>query len=217
MKYLIHAHKNRSWYVEGYLIPELKKQGIKPDVYTDNGAEGNLYATMNTFHFCGDAWHLQDDVVICHDFKDRTAQPDTIACGFCRLQDSIPDKSGRVKAKDMWFSFPCIYIPGEIAKECAEWFFTTEPQDENLKRLKALKKGDDSFFKAFIDERYPDIEVINMNPNLVDHVDYLIGGSIANKGWTNNMNLGSMAAYYEDSKEGLKRWLEQADQKQNLT
>lgn len=200
------------WYVNGYLIPELQKQGIEPDVYTDNGAEGNLYATMNTFTYCGDAWHLQDDVVICNDFAEKTQNPDTITCGFCRLQDSIPDKSGRVKVKDMWYSFPCIYIPGEIAKECAKWFYTTEPTDENLIRLKQLRKGDDSFFKAFIDKRYPEMDAVNLNPNLVDHVDYLIGGSIANN--TGFMHLGSMAAYFEDdAKDRLKEWLGQADQK----
>ena len=211
MNYLIHAHKSRLWYVNGYMIPELKRQGIEPDVYTDNGAEGNLNATMHTFTFCGDAWHLQDDVAICSDFAERTKSPDTIICGFCRLQDSIPDRSGRVKAKDMWYSFPCIYIPGEISAECAKWFYTTEPTDEHLIRLKALRKGDDSFFKAFIDERYPDIDVVNLNPNLVDHIDYLIGGSLANN--TGMMHLGNMAAYFEDdAKDRLKEWLKQEGQ-----
>lgn len=173
----------------------------------DNGGEGNLYATMNSFLYCGDAWHLQDDVCICHDFAERTKDPEFITCGFCRLDMSVPDTSGKQKADKMWFSFPCIYIPGNIAKGCAEWFYAEGSKTENkdLKRLIELRKGDDSFFREYIDTHYPDIEVVNMKPNLVAHIDYLIGGSIANK--RIGHNLGAMSAFYEDSTDGLKQWL----------
>jgi hypothetical protein len=137
-----------------------------------------------------------------------------ITCGFCRLDKSIPDTSGKQKADKMWFSFPCIYIPGKIAKECAEWFFREgiKTNDIHLRRLIELKKGDDSFFKEFIDKYYSKTDVINLNPNLVDHIDYLIGGSIANN--IGHMDIGSMSAYFEDdAKDRLKEWLGQADQK----
>ena len=213
MNYLIHGCSKRKWYIDGYLIPSLREQGIEPCTYIDNGAEGNLFATMNSFHYCGDAWHLQDDVVICKDFAKRAKDAELITCGFCRLDKSIPDTSGKQKANKMWFSFPCIYIPGKIAKECAEWFFREgiKTDDIHLRRLIELKKGDDSFFKEFIDKYYSKTDVINLKPNLVDHIDYLIGGSIANN--IGHMDIGSMSAYFEDStaKERLKKWLEKAD------
>lgn len=212
MKYIIHAHSSRMWYVDGYLVPKLKQQGINPVIYEDKGGEGNLYATMSSFIDAGDAWHLQDDVVICHDFAERTKDPETITCGFCRLRDSIPDRSGRRGVNEMWFSFPCIYIPGEIARECALWFYTEEITDIHLKRLKELRKGDDSFFMAFLWERYPNLEIVNVRPNLVDHIDYMIGGSIANQRAL-RMDIGSLAAFYEDDKEDLIRWLEREDLK----
>jgi hypothetical protein len=127
---------------------------------------------------------------------------------------SVPDTSGRQKVNKMWFSFPCIYIPGDIARGCAEWFFKegSRTNDPNLKRLVELRKGDDSFFKAYVEKYYFYKDVINMKPNLVDHIDYLIGGSIANRTWNNRVKLGSMSAYYNDEKDGLKEWLKQEGQ-----
>ena len=40
-----------------------------------------------------------------------------------------------------------------------------------------LNKGDDSFFHEFIQCRHGDAIVENVRPNLVEHVDWLIGGS----------------------------------------
>ena len=35
-------------------------------------------------------------------------------------------------------------------------------------------------FKAFVVDRFPDVEATLLDPNIVDHVDYLIGGSVIN-------------------------------------
>jgi hypothetical protein len=42
-------------------------------------------------------------------------------------------------------------------------------------------KMDDLIFKEYLIKHHPEMEVENITPNLVDHIDYLIGGSIANK------------------------------------
>lgn len=37
-------------------------------------------------------------------------------------------------------------------------------------------------FKMFLEEKYAKKEIIyNLQPNLIDHIDYLIGGSVINK------------------------------------
>ena len=42
------------------------------------------------------------------------------------------------------------------------------------------KKHDDTLFHMFVEDYYPNVNIFNLTPNLVDHVDYLIGGSIIN-------------------------------------
>ena len=46
-----------------------------------------------------------------------------------------------------------------------------------------------------MEDYYPDAVVLNTTINLVDHVDYLIGGSIANK---IRSEKETHAAYFED-------------------
>ena len=42
---------------------------------------------------------------------------------------------------------------------------------------KEKKRGDDSVFKRYIRKYKPNTKFINLNPNIVDHIDYLINGS----------------------------------------
>lgn len=183
--YLIHAMPKRMWYVEEYLIPSMLEQGIDKSqisVYNDDKGEGNLKACMNAFLSVGDTggtWHLQDDVCICKDFKERTEWYNSgLVCGFSsKMYDgSAESKKGAVSRENMWFSFPCIRIPNEWAKECAHWVF--EYIIGNPVYEKYWKKGvnDDWMFRAYLKEFHKNCTALNIMPNLVDHIDHLIGG-----------------------------------------
>lgn len=189
-KYMIHTCKQRKWYVNKYLIPDMLKQGITKDqiiVMTDNDEIGILYATMQSFDWIGRTqdwseviWHLQDDVIISDNFKRMTDNLyGDIICGFCSKYDESK-KYGLVEKQEMWYSFPCIGIKNFFAKDCADWFFEKEMfKPENREKLKAGKYAD-LFFRNYIMQYQKPIRVFNSNPNLVDHVDWLIGGSIVN-------------------------------------
>lgn len=166
------------WYVEGFLLPSLRAQGIEPEICLDEGL-GCLQTTMNCFKECGDAWHIQDDVVICEDFAERTRdKPEVITCGFVYTGFG-PDVGmmGRVNIRDAWYSFPCIYIPGEYAAWSAEWFETYARGHPRWEGFARLKINDDGIFRDYMLENHPDAEADNLNPCLVDHIDTLIGGS----------------------------------------
>ena len=193
MRFLIHACPQRMWYVKEYLIPSMQEQGIK-DISVDCDTEhrGNLESFMQSFLHLeddGGMWHLNDDILICRKFAEMTEKyDDGIVCGFA-CWPTTP--SGIGKAKDLWWSFPCIRIPNEIARECAEWFYS-------IGRIKypdhaSTGMEDDWFFKAFMEECHPDMEILKLEPSLVDHVDYLIGGSIL-QGW----QLPHRAKFFDD-------------------
>ncbi len=205
---MIHACPSRMWYVEGYLIPALTRQGIREGeirVWNDTGGRGCLLSCMDAFEACGayvgDTWHLQDDVIPCRDFAERAqtlreTEPGKVISGFCCtnfLHQSV--KAGIVTARDMWYSFPCIRIPDTLAGACAEWFFTDARKREQFRGWVRENKYDDSFFMAFMRERHADEPQLNLAPNLVDHVDWLIGGTIVNPKRSSKIN---RAAYWED-------------------
>lgn len=189
-QYMIHAYPKRMWYVQEFLIPSMLEQGIKPEdirVYNDDKGEGNLRACMNAFALCegdGGTWHLQDDVCICKDFKEATEWYDNgIVCGFSSLlyDGDIKSKKGAVNRENMWFSFPCIRIPNEWARECSEWvtkYIIGNPVYQDF-----WKNGvnDDWAFRTYLQEFHPDCVALNIMPNLVDHVDYLLGGGSGKK------------------------------------
>ena len=206
-KLIIHACEPRMWYVEGFLLPSLRAQGIEPEICLDEGL-GCLQTTMNCFKECGDAWHIQDDVVICEDFAERIREkPDVITCGFVYVGYG-PDVGmmGRVNIRDAWYSFPCIYIPGEYAAGCAEWFETVGQYDPRFEGFARLKTNDDGMFREYMLACHPDAEAVNLNPCLVDHVDTLIGGSIISKWKTPR----SATYWYDDTpNKKLHEWLKE--------
>lgn len=193
MLYLIHACPDRRWYVEEFLIPSMLDQGISSsyiEVFMDSNNKGNLFACMDAFASCkgceGATWHLQDDVIISRDFytKTKAQRKDSIVCGFCGVEiGPNPENYGSVRSWEMWWSFQCILIPNDIASECADWFYydAMKRGKESFDERIGKGKSDDWFFKRFIRECHPYIETINLKPNIVDHVDYLLGGSIVNK------------------------------------
>jgi hypothetical protein len=185
-KYMIHTYPKRLWYVEEYLIPSMLEQGIaKADitVYNDKDKEGNLRACMNAFKSCPDdlegTWHLQDDVIICRDFRKRTEMYDNgLVCGFSsKLYDGdIKEKRGAVPRVRMWFSFPCIRIPNKWARWCADWVLKYIIGNPVYRQYWEKGVNDDWAFRQYLKEFQKDCVALNIMPNLVDHVDYLLGG-----------------------------------------
>lgn len=185
-KYMIHTYPKRMWYVEQYLIPSMLEQGIdKVDIiiYNDSKGEGNLRSCMNAFASVDDdnngTWHLQDDVCICKDFKERTEFYDHgIVTGFCSLfyDGDILEKRGAVKRENMWFSFPCIRIPNQYARECSYWVLNYVIGNPIYKDKWEKGVNDDWAFRLWLREHHKDEIALNLAPNLVDHIDYLIGG-----------------------------------------
>lgn len=185
MKYLIHAYSKRIWYVEQYLIPSMLKQGILREnisVYNDDKGEGNLRACLNAFATVDDndecTWHLQDDVIICKDFKERTEQySNGLVAGFSSYYDEKKHGGpGEVPQDKMWFSFPCILIPNQYARECSEWVDQEIIGNEVYEKYWKDGKNDDWCFRQYLNLYHKNDTAINLAPNLVDHIDYLLGG-----------------------------------------
>lgn len=187
--YMIHACPQRMWYVEEFLVPSMLEQDIRPDeieIRCDTEGKGNLLSCMESFRDCGErpggTWHLQDDVIISRSFGANTWAGDSIVhCGFgCRNFGPSMQEKGTVPMPFMWYSFQCIFIPNKIAGECAEWFFDQAVRRSAYETKIAENRHDDWFFRQFMQERHPDDLVVNEMPNLVDHIDFLIGGTVIN-------------------------------------
>ena len=196
MRYMIHASPQRMWYVEEFLIPSMKDQGIRPEeieIRLDSEGKGNLISCMESFRDCGErekatrrgsgTWHMQDDVLISRDFAEQTREHDDgVVCGFaCKNFGPSMQERGRMPVGFLWYSFQCIRIPDSLAGECAEWFFTDAQYYPKFQQLVAEGKHDDQFFREFLQERHGDMWIYNLDPNIVDHIDWLIGGTLINR------------------------------------
>lgn len=190
MKILIHAVPERMWYVNGYLVPELKAQGAEViEIWNDEQHTGNLPACMDAFasrNGDGCTWHLQDDVLPRFDFVDRCRELDDTSTGVvygfcCTLFGDRKDAAGTVYSCDAWNSFQCIRIPDAYARDCSKWVrsgnWKAESPSTELPVLYQLNKGDDTFFHEYMQCRHPYDAVENVKPNLVEHVDWIVGGS----------------------------------------
>lgn len=199
-KYLIHACNKRMWYVENFLIPSLHEQGIEEvEVYLDKNGDGCLKSFVESAKERpreGGTWHLQDDVVICRNFKELTEKyDDGLVCAFTCEYDNNPKPGLTTVKNNTWWSFPCIRIPNDIIHNFHEWIDIYVWRDPQYGRYVKSKKYDDFIFKVFIESYYPNEPVLNLAPNLVDHVDYLLGGSVINRQRTMS-NVRSM--YWDD-------------------
>lgn len=184
MKVLIHACPKRMWYVEGFLLPELERQGASEvEVWNDTTGAGNLYSCMASFAARtgdGGTWHVQDDVLLCRDFVKRCWQyDDGVVYGFCNEAfTDDPLQTGRVSVADAWHSFQCVRIPDAYARECAAWLDGPGKTSGLYPVWMSSGKMDDDVFRTFLLDRHGRETVVNMKPNLVEHVDWVIGGSI---------------------------------------
>lgn len=185
-QYMIHTMPKRRWYVDEYLIPSMLKQGIKESqitVYSDDTKQGNLKACMNSWLTLDDSvegtWHLQDDIIISSNFKEQTEKHDKgIVCAFKSYYDKDL-QPGLVPVQKMWYSFPCIRIPNEIAKKCAAYTLEYMIGNPVYRNWWKDGKSDDVFFRQYVWDWYKKEMALNLAPNIVDHVDYLIGGTVA--------------------------------------
>lgn len=193
-RYVIHACPDRMWYVDEYLVPSMLKQHIPRDeiiIWCDVERKGCLQTAIDCFEYCGKheggCWHLQDDVIIAKDFAKRTQTADSeIECGFCHSlyensNGRSVDRTGKVESRYMWSSFPCIYIPNRMARDFVEWYYTKAMYRPQYEVFIFEKKHDDGFWRDFVNECLQDEMVLNHVPSLIDHVDWLIGGSVVNR------------------------------------
>ena len=175
-KYMIHTCLARQWYVEEHLIPSMIAQGIPREniiIFLDSVGRGNLLAFLDSLDWISKnepqhsgIWHLQDDVIISSDFKDVTESHTGLVQGFCSDLDDNDD---------YWFSFQCIRIPNFIAIDFKQWALDNK---ERYKDLFKANKYDDSLFRYYLIEKV--IVTTKLYPNIVEHVDYLLGGSVVN-------------------------------------
>lgn len=201
MKILIHACPQRMWYVNEQLAPSLIAQGADVEIWNDKEGKGNLKACMESFAARkgdGATWHIQDDVLVCRDFVKRCEQYDGIVYGFCneRFTDDA-SKVGAVSVHDSWHSFQCVRIPDAYARECADWVRSGAWKESTNRELPILHErgiGDDTFFREFLLARHGTDTVTNAKPNLAEHVDFLIGGSVLS--WYRDFR--PRAHYWED-------------------
>lgn len=194
MKYMIHTCNQRRWYVDKYLVPSMLEQGIKEDdiyVYQDTECKGNLKAYMDSCQKLVDkygedenVWHLQDDVIICSDFKEKTeALNDSglkLICAFTCKYDDDRGPGLNYAINHMWYSFPCLMIHSSITKKFVDWVNIYVWRDPQFGFWVRQNKGDDFIFRVFVESYYPTEKCLNLVPNLIDHVDYLLGGTIVN-------------------------------------
>lgn len=203
-RYLIHSCNERQWYVEQYLIPSMLKQGIQENditIYQDKEEKGCLDSCMHTFLNVpkdGGTWHLQDDVVIASNFKEMTERYDYgLVCGICTQFDGNMGY-GMTDVEGMWYSFPCIRIPNKVARRCAKWYYNESIHDLQYRMWIRKQKYDDSMFRRYLELHESKITVLNLYPNIVNHIDYLIGGSVINK--IRDKSIDTMAKYWIDDK-----------------
>ena len=95
-----------------------------------------------------------------------------------------------------------------------------QPLDARHVHLPALLragKGDDSFFREFLFCRHPGISAYNFTPNLVEHIDWLIGGSTLTTGGSWHHDLPRSALWEEESETldlqaRIRAWKKQHEQ-----
>lgn len=196
-KYMIHTFPGRLWYVNDFLIPSMKEQGIPEEeiyVYNDDLEDGNLLASIKSLNLCSERfgeeiiWHLQDDVVICSDFRIRAEmmrekmhRANIIAAAGITVLDNDLEKQGEVSVRDLWLSFPCICINSRILGRYKSWVNEMKKTSVLVQDAIRTKKNDDGVFRMYLKHCYSYAKCYNMVPNIVDHIDYLIGGSEVNK------------------------------------
>ena len=194
MNFMIHTCNDREWYVRDFLVPSMVGQGIPFEeitVWHDYNHAGNLTNFMNSMRYIGETqdpgsgiWHLQDDVIISSKFSEETKKHNSgIVCGFCcEAWDNVHGlEHGKVTREGMWMSMQCMRIPNDLAAECGDWFFDYVVPRKRFKTFVMHNKFDDVLWRLFLEDRHISITGYNIAPNIVNHIDYLLGGSVINQ------------------------------------
>lgn len=205
MKYIMRSYIERRWYVENFLLPSMYNQGIKPEdieVFEDDGTLGNLMGFVYVMDYIAKnhdpnegLWHIQDDIVICKNFAEinQNANPKFLTCGFASsLGDGYEKvkKTGWQTMNNSWMSFQAVLIPNKYCAHFVKWFNDRVVKGGLFRKRYALNKPDDFFFHWFITHEYPDDLAYNMCPNIVNHVDNIVGA------YCNPQNTGKNISYY---------------------
>ncbi len=218
-KYLIHSCPKRRWYVDDYLVPSMLDQGIQPEdimIYDDKAKQGNLKAFLDSCRKLlaivgteGGTWHLQDDVLICSDFKKRTEALDAqgVVCGFTSAYDNFYPKQGLQPMENLWWTFPCVRIPNRDLQEFLDWVDVWVWRDPQYEFCTRNNKGDDFIWKAWVTNYRAHEKMYGCVPTLVEHVDYLIGGSETNPQRKKEVNTRSKEWQEEHLVKALERRL----------
>ena len=104
-------------------------------------------------------------------------------CGFCCERFDKDWSAGYTGVGGMWLSFPCIRIPNRIALEAANWYQNEVLGNPLYRSRTSTKNGDDSLFWTFLRLKHmDDVRILKVRPCLVEHVDWILGGSSVNQG-----------------------------------
>ena len=155
-------------------------------VLNDVSGMGNLRSFLFMCNYVvkndiGDSWYLQDDILLSSNFVKTCMEmrKDIVVNGFVYADPAGNDNYkyvGLQKPNRYWFSFPCCYIPVKYIQEFLRWF------DEILvagkyKKMISRNMYDDLFFWKYMQEKHAEHHIYNASPNLVNHIDYMLGGS----------------------------------------
>ena len=227
MKYMIHSCNDRQWYVDEFLVPALLEQGIPPAdifIYQDKDCDGNLRGFYKSCKAVCEYWgtdekvcHLQDDVYPASYFKKQVeyyASLDKyiLICGFTTFYAEDKPPGEGILCQDMWYSFPCIIYSNKLAKEFYDWCNEYLWGKNLFKHWINRNRGDDYIFECFLKCDYQNELIYKVAPNLVEHVDFLLGGSVVNK-QRNKPNVRSR--YWSVEEEPLIKDLEDRINKRN--
>ncbi len=210
---MIHASPARLWYVTGWLVPELRRQGVETvDVWNDAERKGNLRSCRESFASCvgdGDTWHLQDDVLPASDFAERARALDGfrgVVCGFVN-EVAGPDANmtGEQRAGNIWYSFPCVRIPNARARAFSAWIRDGGDGGAQARDFIDRGLGDDWFFLRYHEMYYSQETVYHCRPCLVEHIDIHLGGSLC----TPFRGYWARAAYWDEPErvEDVAEWI----------
>ena len=212
---IIHAAPDRIKYVNEFLEPRLRAQGFK-DITVSNdtqrvGCRESYAKSFRSLPDKGHTWHLQDDILPDRRFyqwaTSEWAEYPGIICGFGCGHYTPKERFGFARnSEDMFYSFPCIRIPNEVARDMIAWFDKAKETDINILEKLPSGKFFDYFFKLYIGNNDKGIGIYNFFPNIVEHVDEYITGSLVNK----QRKYLAKAMQFEDAEavEDLKAWSE---------
>lgn len=205
MKYFIHACNEREWYVREFLVPSLKAQGIKAKdikVWSDPDGIGNLASFIassrwisKNYNKSESTWHLQDDVCISKRFREIAEKGyDGFANGFCNeiFDGERTNYIGQTTTNGMWFSFQCILIPNSALSKFVKWYDDECIPNDLYPEYVNSGRCDDSLFREWA-MSHANLPAINLFPNIVDHIDFMIGGTVINK-----QRKGKRQSYWRD-------------------